>query len=177
MPTAKAGPAGGFDVASGGSVTLEVEGPENDDLWGTNVTYAWAPPAGTTVTYTDGTTANSPRPTFDAPAADGTLTFTLTVTGGGGVAATSTVDVRVAAGPAVAAVAFASEPAGGDAYGRGETIEVAVRFDRAVNVDTAGGVPSVALTVGAARKEGGLPGRYGHAAAGRYGLAAAGIRL
>ena len=152
-PTAKAGPAGGFDVASGGSVTLEVEGPENDDLWGTNVTYAWAPPAGTTVTYTDGTTANSPRPTFDAPAADGTLTFTLTVTGGGGVAATSTVDVRVAAGPAVTAVAFASQPAGGDAYGRGETIEVALRFDRAVVVDTAGRVPSVALTVGAARRE------------------------
>ena len=64
MPTAKAGPEGGFDVASGGSVTLEVEGPENDDLWGNNVTYAWAPPAGTTVTYTDGTTANSPRPVF-----------------------------------------------------------------------------------------------------------------
>ena len=97
VPTAKAGPAGGIDVASGGSVTLEVEGPENDDLWGTNVTYAWAPPAGTTVTYTDGTTANSPRPTFTAPAADGTLTFTLTVTGGGGVAATSTVNVRVGA--------------------------------------------------------------------------------
>ena len=152
-PTAKAGPAGGFDVASGGSVTLEVEGPENDDLWGTNVTYAWAPPAGTTVTYTDGTTANSPRPTFDAPAADGTLTFTLTVTGGGGVAATSTVNVRVAAGPKVAAVAFASQPAGGDAYGRGDTIEVAVRFDRAVAVDTAGGTPSVALTVGGVRKE------------------------
>ena len=153
VPTAKAGPEGGIDVASGGSVTLEVEGPENDDLWGTNVTYAWAPPAGTTVTYTDGTTANSPRPAFTAPAADGTLTFTLTVTGGGGVAATSTVDVRVAAGPKVAGVAFASQPAGGDAYGRGETIEVAVRFDRAVVVDTAGGTPLVALTVGAARRE------------------------
>ena len=152
-PTAKAGPAGGFDVASGGSVTLEVEGPENDDLWGNNVRYAWAPPAGTTVTYTDGTTANSPRPTFDAPAADGTLTFTLTVTGGGGVAATSTVDVRVAAGPKVAGVAFASEPAGGDAYGDGDTIEVALRFDRAVTVDTAGGTPLVALTVGASRRE------------------------
>ena len=152
-PTAKAGPAGGFDVASGGSVTLGVEGPENDDLWGNNVTYAWAPPAGTTVTYTDGTTANSPRPTFTAPAADGTLTFTLTATGGGGVGATSTVNVRVAAGPKVAGVAFASEPAGGDAYGRGETIEVAVRFDREVTVDTAGGAPSVALIVGGVRKE------------------------
>ena len=151
VPTAKAGPAGGFDVASGGSVTLEVEGPENDDLWGTNVTYAWAPPAGTTVTYTDGTTANSPRPTFTAPAADGTLTFTLTVTGRGGVAATSTVDVRVAAGPKVAAVAFASEPTGGDQsdYRTGETIEVEVGFDREVTVDTAGGTPSVTLTVGA----------------------------
>ena len=105
------------------------------------------------MTYTDGTTANSPRPAFTAPAADGTLTFTLTVTGGGGVAATSTVDVRVAAGPKVAAVAFASQPAGGDAYGRGDTIEVAVRFDRAVAVDTAGGTPLVALTVGASRRE------------------------
>ena len=98
MPTAKAGPSGGIDVASGGSVTLEVEGPENDDLWGNNVTYVWAPPSGTTVTYTDGTTENSPRPTFTAPA-DGTHTFTLTVTGGGGIAATSTVDVHVGITP------------------------------------------------------------------------------
>ena len=138
-------------------MTLGVAGAENgfDDPWGNNVRYAWAPPAGTTVTYTDGTTANSPRPTFTAPAADGTLTFTLTVTGVGsdGDAATSTVDVRVAAGPKVAGVAFASEPAGGDAYGRGETIEVALRFDRAVTVDTAGGTPLVALTVGASRRE------------------------
>ena len=100
MPIAKAGPEGGFDVASGDSVTLGVDGAENgfDDPWGDNVEYEWTPPTGTTVTYTDGTTANSPRPSFTAPTADGTLTFTLTVTGNGGsFAATSTVDVRVVA--------------------------------------------------------------------------------
>ena len=99
VPIAKAGPAGGIDVPSGGSVTLGVERPENEpaDPWGTNVSYAWAPPAGTTVTYDTGKGANTARPSFTAPAADGTLTFTLTVTGGGGVAATSTVNVRVGA--------------------------------------------------------------------------------
>ena len=100
MPTAKAGPEGGFDVASGDSVTLGVDGAENgfDDPWGDNVEYEWTPPAGTTVTYTEGTTATSRRPVFTAPMADGTLIFTLTVTGNGGsFAATSTVDVRVVA--------------------------------------------------------------------------------
>ena len=100
MPTAKAGPEGGIDVALGDSVTLGVDGAENgfDDPWGDNVEYEWTPPAGTTVTYTDGTTANSPRPSFTAPTADGTLIFTLTVTGkGGSFAATSSVDVRVGA--------------------------------------------------------------------------------
>ena len=152
VPTAIAGPVGGIDVASGGSVTLEVEGPEDDDLWGNNVKYAWAPPAGITVTYTGGTTANSPRPTFTAPAADGTHTFTLTVTGGGGVAATSSVDVRVAAGPKVVEVVFASQPTGGNTpvYAAGETIEVAVRFDREVTVDKSGGTPSIMLNVGGA---------------------------
>ena len=87
MPTAKAGPEGGVDVASGGSVTLEVEGPESSDLWGTNVSYAWAPPAGITVTYTDGTTANSLRPAFIVPATGENVThaFRLTATGRGGV--------------------------------------------------------------------------------------------
>ena len=100
VPIAKAGPEGGLDVASGDSVTLGVDGAENgfDDPWGDNVEYEWTPPAGTTVTYTEGTTATSRRPVFTAPMADGTLTFTLTVTGkGGSFAATSSVDVRVAA--------------------------------------------------------------------------------
>ena len=89
VPTAKAGPEGGFDVASGGSVTLGVDGAENgfDDPWGDNVEYEWTPPAGTTVTYTDGTTANSPRPAFTVPATgeDVTHVFRLTATGRGRV--------------------------------------------------------------------------------------------
>ena len=101
VPIAKAGPAGGIDVPSGKSVTLGVAGAENgyDDPWGKNVTWAWTLPAGTTVTYDTGKGANTARPSFTAPATDGTLTFTLTVTGTAseGVAATSTVDVRVGA--------------------------------------------------------------------------------
>ena len=115
VPTAKASPEGGIDVASGDSVTLGVEVPENgyDDPWGTNVTYSWSRTAGTGGTLTDTTEAQA---TFTAPttAEDGTHTFTLTVTGGGDPAATSTVDVRVAAGPKVAGVAFASQPTGGN---------------------------------------------------------------
>ena len=158
VPTAKAGPEGGVDVVSGASVTLEVEGPEDHDLWGTNVSYAWAPPAGITVTYTDGTTANSLRPAFIVPATgeDVTHAFRLTATGGGGVAATSSVNVRVAAGPRVENVEFVGTPrrlAGGrTVYALNEFIEVALRFDRAVTVDTAGGTPSVALTVGTATR-------------------------
>ena len=101
VPIAKAGLAGGIDVPSGKSVTLGVAGAENgyDDPWGKNVTWAWTLPAGTTVTYDAGKGANTARPSFTAPATDGTLTFTLTVTGtaSDGVAATSTVHVRVGA--------------------------------------------------------------------------------
>ena len=187
VPIAKAGPAGGIDVVSGGGATLGAADAENgyDDPWGTNVKRSWTLPAGTTVTYDVGKGADTARPSFTAPATGGTLTFTLTVTGKGAStdgrtnlhSATADIAVRVAAGPKVAAVAFASEPVGGDAYGRGETIEVAVRFDRAVN---RGHGRRHALGRAHRRRvaQGGpLPGRYGHAAAGRYGLAAAGVRL
>ena len=160
MPTAKAGPEGGFDVASGDSVTLGVDGAENgfDDPWGDNVEYEWTPPAGTTVTYTEGTTATSRRPVFTVPATgeDVTHVFRLTATGGGGVAATSSVDVRVAAGPRVELVEFVGTPrrvsGGRTVYAQSEFIEVALRFDRAVSVDIAGGTPSMALTIGTAQK-------------------------
>ena len=158
VPTAKAGPEGGVDVVSGGSVTLAVEGPESGDLWGTNVSYAWAPPAGITVTYTDGTTANSLRPAFIVPATGENVThaFRLTATGRGGVTATSSVNVRVAAGPRVENVEFVGTPrrvsGGRTVYALNEFIEVALRFDRAVTVNTTGGTPSVALTVGTATR-------------------------
>ena len=47
--------------------------------------------------------------------------------------------------PAVSSIAFRGSPARGDTYGLGETVEVSVRFDRAV---TATGRPQVALTIG-----------------------------
>ena len=49
------------------------------------------------------------------------------------------------AAPAITSISFSSSPANGDAYARGETVEVSVRFDQAV---TATGEPQVALTVG-----------------------------
>ena len=152
VPTAKAGPEGGIEVASGGTVTLGVEGAAAgfDDPWGDNIeSWAWTRTTGTGGTLADTATA---RATFTAPTADETLTFTLTVTGKGGFTTTSTVDVRVAAGPTVTGVAFASSPAASGGYGLGEHIDVALRFDRPVRVDTAGGTPSVALTVGTERK-------------------------
>ena len=73
-----------------------------------------------------------------------------------GVAATSSVDVRVAAGPRVEFVEFVGTPrrvsGGRTVYAQSEFIEVALRFDRAVSVDIAGGTPSMALTIGTAQK-------------------------
>ena len=71
----------------------------------------------------------------------------------GNLAATADVAIRVAAGPKAVEAAFA--PVGGTAYAGGETIEVALHFDRAVTVDIAGGTPSVTLTVGAAPRTAG----------------------
>ena len=58
VPTAKAGPAGGFDVASGGSVTLGVDVPEDgyDDPWGKNVKRKWTRTEGTGGMLTNGGT-------------------------------------------------------------------------------------------------------------------------
>ena len=135
VPIAKAGLAGGIDVPSGKSVTLGVAGAENgyDDPWGKNVTWAWTLPAGTTVTYDGPVRARTrPRPSFDrAERRTGRMTFTLTVTGTASDGFAATADrqsVRVAAGPKVAAVAFASVKPGGNerAYTTGETIQVAL---------------------------------------------------
>ena len=153
-PIAKAGPAGGIEVVSGGSVTLGVEGAENghDDPWGTNVTWAWSRTEGAGGSLTDAAAA---RATFTAPVTgeDGTHVFRLKVIGVGNLAATADVAIRVAAGPKAVEAAFA--PVGGTAYAGGETIEVALHFDRAVTVDIAGGTPSVTLTVGAAPRTAG----------------------
>ena len=155
-PIAKAGPAGGIEVVSGGNVTLGVEGAENgfDDPWGTNVTWAWSRTEGAGGMLADDTAA---RAAFTAPVTgeDKTYTFRLAVTGSDLYTTTADIAVRVAAGPKTVEAAFASEPAGGSAYAGGETIEVALHFDRAVTVDIAGGTPSVTLTVGAAPRTAG----------------------
>ena len=81
--------------------------------------------------------------------------FRLTVTGkGGSSTATDTDTVTVTASssataaPSVTGVTILPE-FGDGSWGEGETVEVALTFDEAVTVDTAGGVPAVSLTLGA----------------------------
>ncbi len=59
MPSATAGPAGGLDAISGGTVRLGVEGAEDggEDPWGSNVTRAWSRPSETGGTLTDAVAA------------------------------------------------------------------------------------------------------------------------
>ena len=59
--------------------------------------------------------------------------------------AVATVAEAESVAPAVSSIAFRGSPARGDTYGLGETVEVSVRFDRAV---TATGSAQVALTIG-----------------------------
>ena len=158
-PQAVSGPAGGFDAVSGGSVTLGVEGAAagQDDPWGSNVTYAWSLTEGTGGTLTAETAA---RADFAAPvtAENGTHTVRLTVTGAGGsFVGTDDAAVRVAAGPKVERVSFATLAlsAGGPAYTADGVVSVTLGFDRAVTVTTADGTPSVSLTVGTATKTAG----------------------
>ena len=165
-PVARPGPSGGFDAVSGGSVTLGVEGAAagQDDPWGSNVTYVWSLTEGTGGTLTAETAA---RAGFTAPvtAEDETHTVRLAVTGRGAAtsgeanrhSASADVAVRVAAGPKVERVSFATLAlsAGGPAYTADGVVSVTLGFDRAVTVTTADGTPSVSLTVGTAAKTAG----------------------
>ena len=147
-------------------MTLGVEGAAagQDDPWGSNVKYSWSLTEGTGGTLTAETTA---RADFAAPvtAEDETHTIRLTVTGRGAAtsgeanrhSASADVAVRVAAGPKVEQVSFATLAlsAGGPAYTADGVVSVTLGFDRAVTVATAGGTPSVSLTVGTATKTAG----------------------
>ena len=115
---------------------------------GDHVTYTWTRTGGEEVDLA----TDVARPTFTAPAsADGTtLTFELRVQGAGHggtrlYTATGAVAVRVGAAPAVTGVEISSAPAAGSTYRLDEAIEVAVTFSAAVEVDTAGGTPAIAL--------------------------------
>ena len=147
-------------------MTLGVEGAAagQDDPWGSNVKYSWSLTEGTGGTLTAETTA---RADFAAPvtAEDANRTIRLTVTGRGAAtsgeanrhSASADVAVRVAAGPKVERVSFATLPlsAGGPAYTVDGVVSVTLGFDRAVTVATADGTPSVSLTVGTATKTAG----------------------
>ena len=100
------------------------------------------------LTLTGATTAT---PSFTMPS--GSVYFELTVTARGtALTDTDTVIVSTSAlattAPSVTGVTILPE-FGNGSWGEGETVEVALTFDEAVTVDTTGGTPTVALTLGA----------------------------
>ena len=98
-------------------------------------TYSWSPSGGTAATAT-GLTAGIYSVTItDANACQTTRTFTI---------------IQPAPG-AAATVASVGVPANG-AYTPGQTLTFTVNFSQTVTVDTSGGTPSIALTVGAATR-------------------------
>ena len=153
LPVANAG--ADVTARTGTAVTLSgsATGP-----WGNNVTWAWKQVTSTgadvaaadRLTLTGNTTAT---PSFTAPSTGGDLYFKLTVTGKASTATgTDTVKVSVSSSattaPSVTGVTILPE-FGNGSWGEGETVEVALTFDEAVTVDTTGGTPTVALTLGA----------------------------
>ena len=128
--------------ANGGTGAQSTSAGDADDIPGTGtatvdgtevaVTLARAPAPGATLTvaYT--------------PPDDGTSA--LRGLSGGKVAEFSDEPVtRAAARPAVTAVAVVSDPGDHDTYALGDAIEVRVTFDAAVDVDTSGGAPHIAI--------------------------------
>ena len=164
LPVANAG--GDATATTGTAATLSgsATGPR-----GSNVTFLWEQvtddtgatvlsPA--TVTLADADTAT---PSFTAPSTTGELYFRLTVTGKGTgvtvgsdniIALTDTDTVTITASssataaPSVTGVTILPEFDDGS-WEEGETVEAALTFDEAVTVDTTGGTPTVALTLGA----------------------------
>ena len=156
LPTADAG--ADRTVVAGKDVTLGGPGTGGGP-WGTNVTYAWVEvdAAGNAVADADRaaplTDAGTAQARFTAPAlaAERVLRFRLSVQGKGhggtdAYTASDTVAVTVRAAPVVTGVAFASAARSGTTYRGGEPIEVAVTFNRAVEVT---GAPTLGLAIGA----------------------------
>ena len=163
VPVANAGEDA--TATTGSTVTLSgrATGP-----WGSNVTWAWkqvTDATGTTdVSSTEAlplTGADTATPSFTAPSSTDPLYFHLTVTGKGTnitntntdtntvtVTVTVTTSALATTAPSVTGVTILPETDDGS-WGEGETVEAALTFDEAVTVDTAGGTPTVALTLGA----------------------------
>ena len=152
LPVANAG----ADVTARTGTTVTLSGSATGP-WGNNVTWAWKQVTSTgadvaaadRLTLTGNTTAT---PSFTAPSTGGDLYFKLTVTGKASTATgTDTVKVSVSSlattAPSVTGVTILPE-FGNGSWGEGETVEAALTFDEAVTVDTTGGTPTVALTLG-----------------------------
>ena len=155
LPVANAG----TDVTARTNSTATLSGSATGP-WGNNVRFLWrqvTDEAGATTSTSDRVTLLShttATPNFTVPSTAGTLFFRLTVTGKGTTDATDTDVVKVTvssgqvAAPSVTGVTILPE-FGNGSWGEGETVEVALTFDEAVTVDTTGGTPTVALTLGA----------------------------
>ncbi|WP_312781807.1 IPTL-CTERM sorting domain-containing protein [Brevundimonas sp.] len=98
-------------------------------------TYSWAPSGGTASAAVGLTAGTYTVTVMDANTCTAQQSFTIT---------------EPAAGPA-ATVASVGVPANG-AYTPGQTLSFTVNFSEAVTVNTTGGTPSIALTVGAATR-------------------------
>ena len=153
LPTADAGQ----DQNAGIGKILSLDGSASGGgPWGTNFTYDWsvADDDGN-ITLTGEHTA-TPSYVISETAPDHAIfVFTLTVQGkghrGGDLyKSTDLMSVADAETPTVTAVALASAPANGTAYGNGERIEVVVTFEEPVTVDIQSGTPRIGLTVGTA---------------------------
>ena len=89
----------------------------------------------------------------------GTTTNTLLGLGAHAItdSANHLVDGGTLTAAAASGVSITSTPAGGDTYYRlGEVIQVTVTFNRAVSVNTPGGIPQLALTVGSNTRQSAL---------------------
>ena len=128
--------AGAFAVTADGAAA-ELAGSEAVALSGAAVTLALAeavaPDAAVTVSYV-------------LPAAEGAARL-RDAAGNEAEAFSGEAVANGTAPPAVVSAGVVSDPGADGAYTKGETVEAAVTFDRAVAVDTEGGTPTLALIV------------------------------
>ena len=146
-PAADAGPD--VTVEAGETATLDGTASAGGP-WGANVTYAWTRTDATGV-VADLAGADTAAAVVTGPllAAETALGYRLAVTGRGSRSAgeyeaADEMTAAVAAN-AVASVAIVSAPADGDAYGMGETVEVAATFAAPVAIR---GAPGLTLDMG-----------------------------
>ena len=145
-----------LEVAAGETFTIGAEGMEDgfDDPWGSNVTWYWEESGGSLLGNEQRRVA---RPQLTAGVTAQTSVFNVRVSGKGVSSSRSedSIRVEIAAGPATEAIAFLGRPqtvSGNETvYAQGDWIEVETTFDRAVNVNTVSGIPSITINAPSAR--------------------------